>query len=84
MALPLSNKLHVITMENTEKLYTLKFNRADGEYLLSALRASADRKLHNYCQQYKTLGPCIYTSVLEDEYGAINALADEVEWVLPE
>jgi hypothetical protein len=71
-------------METTETLYTIRLNEADAERVVAALRSQARHVLKTYADLLLETGDSVYTAALYDDYGLLIALADDIEFVLPE
>jgi hypothetical protein len=71
-------------METTETLYTFRLNEADAERVIAALRYQSRHLLKVYTEELLDNGASDYSAVLEDEYGIHIAIADDIEFVLPE
>jgi hypothetical protein len=71
-------------METTETLYTFRLNEADAERVVAALRSQARYALKTYTDLLLETGDSVYTAALYDDYGLLIALADDIEFVLPE
>ena len=71
-------------METTETLYTFRLNEADAERVVAALRYQSRHLLKVYTEELLDNGASDYSAVLEDEYGIHVAIADDIEFVLPE
>jgi hypothetical protein len=71
-------------MENTEPFYTIRLNEADAERVVAALRSQARYVLKIYTDLLLETGDSVYTAALYDDYGLLIALADDIEFVLPE
>ena len=71
-------------MENNETLYTFRLNEADAERVIAALRYQSRHLLKVYTEELLDNGASDYSAVLEDEYGIHIAIADDIEFLLPE
>ena len=71
-------------METTETLYTFRLNKADAERVIAALRMQAALLKDSYQNEYEVLGNNTYVEMLWDEYGIYSAIADDIDFVLPE
>ena len=71
-------------METTETLYTFRLNEADAERVVAALRYQSRHLLKAFTEELLDKGSSHYASVLEDEYGIHIAIADDIEFILPE
>ena len=71
-------------METTETLYTFRLNEADAERVIAALRYQSHHLLKAYTEELLDNGASDYSAVLEDEYGIHIAIADDLEFLLPE
>ena len=71
-------------METTEPTYGFRLNREDAERVISALRMQAALLKDSYQNEYEVLGNNTYVEMLWDEYGIYSAIADDIEFVLPE
>jgi hypothetical protein len=66
-------------MEND--LYTFSFCRADWERIMASLRATA---VTNYQEAHRVGADSTYSAVLFQEGGYFQALADDIEFILPD
>ena len=71
-------------METTETLYTIRLNEEDAQRVVAALRSQARYVLKVYTDLLLETGNTVYTAALYDDYGLLIALADDIEFVLPE
>ena len=71
-------------MENNETLYTIRLNEADAERVIAALRYQSRHLLKAYTEELLDNGASDYSAVLEDGYGIHIAIADDIEFLLPE
>ena len=71
-------------METTETLYTFRLNEADAERVIAALRYQSRHLLKAYTEELLDNGASDYSAVLDDEYGIHIAIADDIEFLLPE
>jgi len=71
-------------METTETLYTIRLNEADIERIIAALRTQAKIALEDYTTELLNQGSTPYIGLLEETYEELTALANNLEFVLPE
>ena len=71
-------------METTETLYTFRLNEADAERVVAALRYQSRHLMQAYADELLDNGASDYSAILEDEYGIHVAIADDIEFILPE
>ena len=71
-------------METTETLYTFRLNEADAERVIAALRHQSRYLMGVFTEELLDNGASDYSAVLEDEYGIHVAIADDIEFLLPE
>jgi hypothetical protein len=71
-------------METTETLYDLRLNEADVERIIAALRTQAKIALEDYTTELLNQGSTPYVGLLEEAYEELTALANNLEFVLPE
>jgi hypothetical protein len=71
-------------METTETLYTIRLNEEDAQRVVAALRSQARYVLKVYTDLLLETGNTVYTAAVYDDYGLLIALADDIEFVLPE
>lgn len=71
-------------METTETLYTFRLNEADAKRVVAALRSQARHVLKTYTDLLLETGESVYSAALYDDYGLLIALADDIEFILPE
>jgi hypothetical protein len=67
-----------------ETLYNIRLNESDAERVVAALRAQAKITLERYTTELLNQGPGTYADLIYDDYGLLVALADDIEWLLPE
>ena len=71
-------------METAETLYTLRFSEADIERIVAALRTQARLALNDYTAELLNQGQTPYVELLGEAYDTLTAIANDLEFVLPE
>ena len=71
-------------METTETLYMIRLNEADAERVIAALRYQSRHLMKAFTEELLDNGASDYSAVLEEEYGIHIAIADDIEFLLPE
>jgi hypothetical protein len=71
-------------METTETLYNIRLNEEDAQRVVAALRSQARHVLKVYTDLLLETGNTVYTAAVYDDYGLLIALANDIEFVLPE
>lgn len=74
-------------METTQTLYTVRLNREDAERVIAALRAQAGLVIDRYIVEHdasENFRESPYGATLYNEYGILKAIADDIEFILPE